>query len=197
MGLTTGDIITNDGYSAKSAEGPGATGSPQQVILSPANSVAITPNSQVEYARAGQTFTYTLAVHNLGSNPDNFALSISGNAWATTLWNASFTTPVTQTGTLSPRESSPSGSRSLCRRWPQEWPDDTATVKATSAGNPVGQRHGYRQTFAVTKLILLVDEDGQAAPATVLAIYTAALNGTGFSSHRGTWPLDPVPRSAT
>jgi uncharacterized repeat protein (TIGR01451 family) len=189
-GLNPGDVITNDGSSTLSSEGPGASGSPQRVVLAPANSVAIEPPSQVEYARAGKTTTYTVSVHNLGFNSDNFALALTGNAWPTTLWNASFTTPVTQTGTLAPGASFTVGIKVSVPAGAAGGSSDTASLTATSHANPSVHATATLQTFAVTKQILLVDEDGDIPD--VQSVYTAALDGAGASYDIWDLAVDPA-----
>src|SRR5207237_8683892 len=62
---------------------------------------------------------------------------------------------------------------------------NTATVTATSVGNPGVSRSATVKTIAVTRDTLLVDEDGNGPD--VQARYTAALTTAGVSFN--TWDL--------
>ena len=83
-GVQSGDVITDQDFSVTSNEGASATGSPTPLVLAPANSLLLTPNSQLDGTRSGQAITYTLNIQNLGYQTDAYDLSVSGNRWPTT-----------------------------------------------------------------------------------------------------------------
>ena len=190
-GLTTGSVITDDGYLAKSAEGPGAVGSPYYVTLAPANAVLVTPDSQLDGTRSGQSITYTIDVENRGFNADVYTLSRAGNAWPTTLWNAAFTAQITQTGSVAPGASFTFGVKVDVPAAAVNNASDNVTVTVTSTGNAAVSGVSTIETLAVTNQILVVAEDGHAPDVT--AYYTAALKTAGFTGYN-LWDLtnDPV-----
>ena len=192
-GLTTGDVIINDGLAAHSAQGQSVTGSPQTVTLAAPFAIVVTPASQQGGARPGQTITYTVHIQNLGFSTDTYALSSTGNAWPTTFWDASFTTAITQTASVAAGATITVGVKVAVAASATGGQIDTATIQATSNGNPLVSGSATIQTTAVTNLVLLVDQDGNsgATHTAVLAIYTAALNSTGFGYD--TWDLAANP----
>ena len=78
--LNTGDVITNDGYFATSAEGAGAVGSPHYVTLAPAYAFTMSPNYQWDGTRSGQVITYLVSIKNLGYTTDSFNLIAAPSA---------------------------------------------------------------------------------------------------------------------
>jgi uncharacterized repeat protein (TIGR01451 family) len=176
-GLSSGDVITNDGFSTHAAGGLGATGSPTSVTLAPTKVVALLPSSQSAYAHPGTNFTYQLAVHNQGSATDSYSLSTSGFVWPATVWNQSFTSHITQTGNLAPGAVFTFGVKIAVPATATVTMSDTATISAVSQSNPAVNSSATVQTRIVLSKILLVDEDGNAPD--VNAYYTAALNSAG------------------
>jgi uncharacterized repeat protein (TIGR01451 family) len=189
--LTTGQKITNDGITVASPTTGISTisGSPFVVTIAPANAVAITPASQTGYARSGQVVTYTMTVQNLGFNNDSFNLSVSGNAWPTTLWNASFTSQITKTGLLGPGATQVVGVKVSVPANQPNGASDTATVKATSVGNPTKSATATIKTIAVTFNVLLVDNDGNAPD--VESYYKTALSNAGYAYNYWDLATDP------
>jgi uncharacterized repeat protein (TIGR01451 family) len=177
--VTAGSVITNDGFLAKSAEGPGAVGSPFLVTLSPANAVLVSPASQRDGTRAGQSITYTVKVDNRGFSADNYSLSMTGNAWPTTLWDATFTTQITQTGNVAPGASTTVGVKVTVPVTATSGLTDTVAVKATSQANASVNGTASIQTIAVVRQVLLVDNDGSAPD--VESFYTAAVTASGYA----------------
>ncbi len=190
-GLTSGSVITNDGYLAKSAEGPGAVGSPYYMTLSPANAVLVTPDSQLDGTRNGQSITYTIDIENRGFNADVYQLSKTGNAWPTTLWNAAFTAQITQTASVAPGAITTIGVKVDVPAAALNNATDDVTVTVKSTGNAAVSGVATIETIAVTNQILLVAEDGHAPD--VSSYYMAALTAAGFSNYNF-WDLttDPV-----
>ena len=188
-GLTTGSIITNDGLHADSGQGVGTTGSPQFVTIAAPFAIVLSPASQTDGTRAGQVITYSVSVHNLGFTPDVYALTTSGNAWPTTFWNASFTTPITRTASVAPGDTYTFGVKVSVPASATSGQTDTVTVRATSKGNPLVSGSATIQTIAVTNSVLLVDENGNDPPIT--AIYNAALNANSLG--HDVWNLGDHP----
>ena len=87
--------------------------SPQVVTIAPANALALSPASQTGGARPTQTVTYTVQLQNLGFNTDKYNLTVSGNTFPTTFWNASFTP---KWRSRPPRIASEASARSSCPR---------------------------------------------------------------------------------
>jgi uncharacterized repeat protein (TIGR01451 family) len=176
--LHTGDVITNDLYSVSSAEGAGATGSPYHVTVAPSNAVSLSPASQSDGTRAGQVITYQATLQNLGFSVDDYNLSTTGNTFPTTFWNASFTSQITHTGNVASGATFVIGVKVSVPANATSGQQDTATIKATSASHAAVSASAAIHTTAVTRQILLVDDDSNVPD--VSGVYTAALNTTGF-----------------
>lgn len=67
-----------------------------------APAVAIEPATATGGGLPGEVVTYTFTVSNTGGIADSYALTLADAYWPTTLWNADFTAPLTQTETLLP-----------------------------------------------------------------------------------------------
>ncbi|HEX7976417.1 MAG TPA: hypothetical protein VF498_18545, partial [Anaerolineales bacterium] len=185
----SGNIITNEDFSATSAEGAGATGSPTLLTLAPANAVKIDPTSQLDGGRLGQVVTYTETLENRGYTADVYKLTMGGNLWPTTLWNATFTSQITQTGSVAPGATTQFGVKVTVPLDASNASMDTANVMATSAGNPAVSASASIKTIAVSVPVLVVDEDGNAPD--VNSIYTDALTAGRY--HYDVWDLKVNP----
>jgi uncharacterized repeat protein (TIGR01451 family) len=184
-----GQFITNTGLTVRSAEVPAITGSPLQTLISPQNAVTLSPASQLDGARSGQTVTYTISLHNIGTQADRYNLTTSGNAWTTTFWTASFTQQITRTDVVTSNGTTTVGVKVSIPANQPNGATDTATVKATSVGNPTKSATGTITTLAVTLNVLLVDEDGDAPD--VKAYYQDALHNAGYAYNY--WDLGANP----
>jgi uncharacterized repeat protein (TIGR01451 family) len=180
-----GDIITDQTFGFSSAQGERGSGSPTPVTLAPANALTLSPASQVDGTKPGQVVTYTLTAQNMGSTVDNYNLSSSGNKFPTTFWNAAFTTQINQTGNVNPGDTIDFGVKVGVPITATGGLTDTATIKATSSGNPAVSATASIQTIAVTNLALLVDEDGNNPD--VDADFIAALKANHISFDK--WDL--------
>jgi len=181
------DSIVNDGVTATSAEGPSTTGSPAVTPIAPPYGVIIAPASQTDGARAGQSVTYHVTVKNLGFNSDSYTMSSSGGTYAVTLYDSTCTSTLTTTPTVAA-----GGTTDVCIKvavpgGASDGDSSTATVTATSVGNPAVAASGSVKTIAVTKDWLLVDEDGND-PDTQ-SYYTTALNSVIGAAAYSTWDL--------
>ena len=188
--VTTGDQIVNDGIQVTSAEGPGATGSPQAITLAPAHTFTMTPASQMDGAMPGQVITYTELIQNMGFDTDSYNLSTSGNSWMTTIWNDSFTSQIAQTPPVAPGGSTTFGVKVTITSLAAGGTMDTATVMATSTGAPGLSASATIKTTAVTAAVLLVDNDGDAPD--VSSYYVDAMDATGISYDFWDLTTDPV-----
>ena len=181
--------ITNDGLRATSAEGPSTTGSPVVTPLAPPYAVSVAPATQTDGARVGSSVTYQVAVTNLGYTSDSYALSSSGGTDTLSFLDATCTTPISTTPTVSA-----GGTANVCVKVavPSNATDgdtSTATIVATSVGSPSVTASATVSTIAVTKTTLLVDEDGNAPD--VQSYYSTALTTDGVSF--ATWDLATNP----
>jgi uncharacterized repeat protein (TIGR01451 family) len=181
--------IVNDGYAARSAEGPSTTGSPAVTKIAPAHAVELAPPTQTDAAHVGQSATYPLTVRNLGFNADSYTMSVTSGYPATVL-DSTCTTPVTTTSSVAP-----GGTTDLCVRVtvPAGTADgnvNSATVKATSVADPAATDTAEVRTIAVAVDTLLVDDDTND-PVDSQPIYKAALTDVGVSF--STWDLAADP----
>lgn len=181
--------ITNDGITVTSAEGPGTTGSPTTTPIAPPYAVSLSPASQTDGTRPGQSVTYQVTVKNLGFNPDSYGLTSTGATYTTTFLDATCTTPTTTVGPLAP-----GATANVCVKvdvpgGAANGDTSTATVTATSAANPSVSASATLKTIAVTLNVLLVDNDGNGP--NVQSYYTAALTTAGVAFN--TWDLSVDP----
>jgi uncharacterized repeat protein (TIGR01451 family) len=176
---TPGQFITNKNLTVTSAQVPAITGSPLETLISPTNAVTLSPASQLDGARPTQTVTYTVSLHNIGTAADKYNLTTSGNAWLTTFWNASFTAQIAQTGVVASNGTTTFGVKVSIPANQTNGASDTATVKATSVGNPTKSASGTIKTIAVTFNVLLVDNDNQKP--NVESYYKSALSSAGYA----------------
>jgi uncharacterized repeat protein (TIGR01451 family) len=188
-GVANGSTITNEDFSTKSFEGPGATGSPYPIVLAPPYDLSVSPASQTDGTRAGSVISYTETVQNLGYNDDVFTLATSGNQWPTTLWDSSFTTQITQTGSVAPGATVDFGVEVSVPVTATSGMTDTVSVEAASMGNPARTASASIQTIAVTNPVLLVDNDDNGPD--VQSYYRAALDANGYQYD--VWDLSTDP----
>jgi uncharacterized repeat protein (TIGR01451 family) len=176
--LQAGDIITDDGIIVSSAEVAPIYGSPLYTPIAPAAAVLLTPASQTDGTNNGQVITYTVTAKNLSFNTDSYNLATSGNAWTTTFWDATDTTPITQTPAVAPADStsfvvhvtvSPAATNNMT---------DAVSIAATSVLNPAVNAHASITTIAVNALVLLVDNDDNAPNAA--PYYKSVMDMTGL-----------------
>jgi uncharacterized repeat protein (TIGR01451 family) len=191
-GVTAGSVITNDGFMAMSAEGPGAVGSPFEVTLSPGYAVSAAPASQSDGTRAGQSLAYRATIYNDGFNTDSYDLAVSGNAWPTTIWDASMTNQITQTGSIPGGGSVEVVLKVSIPLVATNGQQDAATLTATSMGDPLVSAAVAVQSTAVTYDVLVVDNDDNNP--NVSGYYTAALNTLGVPYDY--WDLSAAPLNA-
>ncbi len=190
LGVANGSTITNEDFSTTSMEGVGATGSPYPVVLAPPYDLSLSPASQTDGTSPGSFITYTEAVKNLGYNNDMFKLAPSGNHWPTTLWDSSFTSQITETGSVAPGDTADFGVKVSVPMTATSGITDTVTVDVASAGNPARAASASIQTIAVTKHVLLVDNDDNNPD--VQSYYRAALDANGYQYD--VWDLGSDPK---
>ena len=166
------------------------TGSPVVTPIAPPYAVAITPATQTDGGRVGTIVPYRLTIENNGFLADSYLLS-TANAWTTTFFDASCTTPLTTTTTV------PSGgSVDVCAKVAipaaaANGTVNTGTVTATSVASPGVSANASLKTIAIglTTTTLLVDNDGNIPD--VQSYYTTALTSAGVAF--STWDLAADP----
>lgn len=177
--------ITNDGYRADAAGGFSTTGSPVITPIAQPYAVSVSPAAQTDGARPGASVDYLVHVRNIGFNADSYAMTSSGGTYTVAFLDATCTSPLATTSSLAP-----GASTDVCVRVsvPGAAPNgevNTATVTATSVGNPAVSGSAAVTTIAVSVDTLLVDNDGNAP--NVQSYYTAALTTAGIPF--STWDL--------
>jgi uncharacterized repeat protein (TIGR01451 family) len=178
--------IVNDGVVAQTTDGFFTTGSPVVTPLAPPYALSLSPATQTDGGKVGTSVPYTLTIENDGFNADSYSLS-AANAWTTTFFDATCTTPLTTTPSV------PSGgSLTVCAKVaiPAATANDTVntgTVTATSVGNPSVSATATLKTVAVAVAVntLLVDNDGNSPD--VQSYYTTALTSAGIAFSK--WDL--------
>lgn len=183
----TGTTVLNDRVDVRSTNGVMTTASPRVTTIAAPRAVSVAPATQTDAARAGQSVTYPLTVHNGGYLADSYNLSTAGS-WTATVLNATCTSPASTTAVVPP-----GGNATVCVRItvPASATDSTTvstTVTATSTGAAAVSASAVVRTTAVTVDTLLVDGDGDSPD--VRARYVDALPaGTTFA----TWDLTADP----
>jgi uncharacterized repeat protein (TIGR01451 family) len=197
--------IVNDGSGATSAEGPSTTGSPVVTPIAPQFGVGFAPPSQSDAAHVGSSVNYHVTVTNLGFNAsgDSFAMSSSGSTagYTVSFLNSTCTAALTgnRTANLAPGASADVCVKVTVPAGASDGDASTATVKATSVGDPTASASGTVKTIAVAKDWLLVDGDGSpnGSPGPhnpdVQSYYTTALNSAIGASAYSTWDLATDP----
>jgi uncharacterized repeat protein (TIGR01451 family) len=102
----------------------------------PPRTVHLSLPSTSAFGPPGATANYTVTVVNDGSLADNYALSLTGNAWPGTIWNAAMTQILTSTGEIAPCQGI---SLVVQIQIPVNIPVgtyDVATLQAVSLGDP-------------------------------------------------------------
>jgi uncharacterized repeat protein (TIGR01451 family) len=178
--------IVNDGYRATSAQGPSTTGSPAVTKIAPPYAVALSPATQTDGARGGQSATYPVTVRNLGFNADRYTMSVA-SAYPATVLDSTCAAPLTTTATVAPGAATDVCVRVTVPAGTANGTVNTATVKATSVGNPAASGTAQLKTIAVGVDTLLVDNDTNV-PIDSQPIYAAALTAAGVPF--STWDLN-------
>lgn len=179
--------IVNDGFRADTTGGFFTTGSPLVTPVAPPYAVSVTPATQTDGTKVGNSVDYTVHVMNLGYNADSYTMSSSGGTYTVSFLDASCTTPLTATASLVP-----GASEDVCVRVdvPLGAPNgevNSATVIATSVGNPAVSASATVKTIAVGADVntLLVDGDGNIPD--VQSYYATALTSAVIPF--STWDL--------
>jgi uncharacterized repeat protein (TIGR01451 family) len=181
--------ITNDGIAVTSSQGPGASGSPFTTPIAPPFFVSIAPATQTDGGRAGTNVDYKVTLTNLGFNADTYTLSSTGGTWTTSFLDATCTTPLAGNTTASVASGA---ATQVCVRvaipaGAADSATSTATVAATSAGDPSVAGTGTIKTIAVAVATLLVDNDTNA-PIDSKTLIEPALNSAGMAHQ--VWDLN-------
>jgi len=141
----------------------------------------LAPATQTDGGRPGTNVDYKVTLTNLGFNADTYTMSSTGGTWTTSFFDATCTTPLASNAT----PSVPSGSSTqVCVRvavpaGAADSATNTATVAATSAGDPAVAGTGTIKTIAVAVATLLVDNDTNQ-PIDSQTIYNPALDSAGL-----------------
>ena len=186
---TSGDKIVNQDLVVTSGEGAGATASPSSVTLSPGYFFTVSPASQQGGVRPGKAITYTETIQNQGFLSDMYDLSVSGNQWPTTLWDAGFNQQITQTASVTPGNSLDFGVKVMVPASAGNNDTDTAKVGVTSVGNPTLTQTATLTTTAINRDILVVDGDDNNPD--VQSYYTDALDAAGYQYNVWDLSLNP------
>ena len=128
--------IVNDGYRADASGGFYTTGSPVVTTLAESYAVGLSPSTQTDGAKVGESVDYIVHIRNLGANPDSYTMSYSGGTYTVSFLDATCTSTLATTSSLAPgavddvcvRVDVPAGASN----------DEvnTTTVIATSVGDP-------------------------------------------------------------
>ncbi len=136
---------------ATSQNNPGFTWDDAWVTTTALNpfGVDLTPDLQTGTGYVSTSYDYTMTVENTGVWNDRYDLSVAGNAWPTTLWNAAGTAQIFQTPIIAPGATYDFTVRvdipALAP--PGSW--DMTTVFVTSQGDPVWTTDSAQvQTFS-------------------------------------------------
>jgi len=177
--IQTSATFTQMGWSVTSAQAASAVGSPLTFDVTLATGVRFVLASQTDGTRSGTTLTYMVTLENLSGLTEAFWLTPTAASFATSVWDETFTVPLTQTPPLAPGESFRVGVRVAIPPTALNEQLDSATLSATGVTSPALTAATLINTRAVTNSILLVDgdrdyPDGQSA-------YRAALGDLAYN----------------
>jgi uncharacterized repeat protein (TIGR01451 family) len=179
--------IINDGYRADAGGGFYTTGSPVITSISDPYAVVVSPATQTDGAKVGQSVDYLVHLRNIGFNSDSYNMSYSGGTYSVSFLDDTCTSTLATTASVAP-----GASTDVCVRVdvPAGASNDevnTATVIATSVGDPTVSGSATVKTIAVgaNTTTLLVDGDGNIPD--VQSYYSTALTDAGIAF--STWDL--------
>ena len=177
--------ITNDGFRADASGGFYTTGSPVITSIAEPYAVGVSPATQTDGARVGESVDYLVHVTNLGFTTDSYTMSSSGGTYTVSFFDATCTTALSTTSSLAAGASADVCVRVDVPAGATNGEVNTTSVIATSVGNPAVSGSATVNTIAVAVDTLLVDNDGNSPD--VQSYYTAALTTAGISF--STWDL--------
>jgi uncharacterized repeat protein (TIGR01451 family) len=170
--------IVNDGITVKADDGISVTGSPHTTRIAPQFAVSASPAEQRGGAKVGTSASYQVTVTNNGYGTDSYTLATTGT-WATTAYDATCTTPLTTTSSMTAGQSTQICVKVAVPANAAEKAPDNEQLTVTSVGNPTVKATAAFTTLAVVADTLLVDNDNNDPD--VSAIYTKAMGSTPYS----------------
>jgi len=179
------DAITNDGYRADASGGFYTTGSPVITPIAAPYAVGVSPATQTDGAKLGESVDYIVHVTNLGFNSDSYTMSSSGGTYTVSFLDATCTTTLSTTSSVASGASTDVCVRVDVPAGASNGEVNTTSVTATSVGDPAVSSSATVNTIAVAVDTLLVDNDNNDPD--VQSYYAAALTGAGISF--STWDL--------
>jgi uncharacterized repeat protein (TIGR01451 family) len=179
------EAIINDGYRADAAGGFYTTGSPVTTPIANPYAVGVSPTTQTDGARVGQSVDYLVQVKNLGFTTDSYTMSSSGGTYTVSFLDATCASALSTTPSLAAGASADVCVRVDVPAGATNGEVNTTSVVATSVGNPAVSGSATVNTIAVAVDTLLVDNDGNGP--NVQSYYTAALTTAGIPF--STWDL--------
>jgi hypothetical protein len=179
--------IVDDGYTVTSTQGVGATGSPVITPIAPPFAVTVSPATQIDGGKPGSVVTDMVTLRNIGFKSDHYNMSSSGGTFPIAFYDATCSTATATTPTVAS-----GATTTVCVKISvpnNATGTNTASIIATSAGNPSASGSATINTIAITANTLLVDEDGNSPDTN--SYYTTALTDAGVSFM--TWDLNANP----
>jgi uncharacterized repeat protein (TIGR01451 family) len=173
--------IVNDGYRADASGGFYTTGSPVITPIADPYAVGVSPATQTDGTKVGESVDYIVQVRNLGYTTDSYAMSSAGGSYTVSFFDDTCTLPLTTTSSLAPGASDDVCVRVDVPAGASNGEVNTATVTATSAADPGVSASAEVKTIAVgadTDTLLV---DGDANIPDVQSYYTTALTDAGVS----------------
>ncbi|MBI2864513.1 MAG: S8 family serine peptidase [Chloroflexi bacterium] len=128
------------------------------VAQAPAREVRVLPAAQRQIQAPGMVATTTMTIWNTGALTDAYAIAPSGGGWAGTLWDESFSSPLTSTGQLAACQAINVGVRTEVPTDVGKNVSNSTTVSLTSLGDPTLQQTATA-TVKTPAYVLLVDDD--------------------------------------
>jgi uncharacterized repeat protein (TIGR01451 family) len=145
---------------------------------------------------SGSVLTYTVELRNLGASNDRFALELSPSSWSASIWDGSFSEPLTQSVALGSCETQTLGVRVTVPAEVSWNVVDTVTLTARSLGDPARTAQATFVSKAPAP-ILLVD-DGRwydSASHYTAALGTRQLPYDLWQTNYPSWPSPGTPSS--
>jgi len=179
--------ITNDGLVVTAVgQHTGTTGSPHSTSIAPANGVSVSPASDIQAGKDGQSATFIEHVKNEGYRNDSFTVALSGGSWTATAYDSTCTTPLSTTPTVAAGDTTDVCVKVDVPADALEQATNDTTLTVTSVENSAITGSATLTAMAVQFDTLLVDQDTNG-PVDSAPYYKTALQTDNVSF--GYWDL--------
>ncbi|HYK94784.1 MAG TPA: hypothetical protein VE011_02805 [Candidatus Dormibacteraeota bacterium] len=178
--------IVDDGIVVKNASGTLTTGSPHTTHIAPPHGLRLSPTSDTEGAKDGQSARFIEHLTNTGYKTDSYSVSTSGGSWTSAVYDATCTTPLATTTSVAAGDTVDVCVKVDVPANAAEQATNDTTFAATSVADASVNGSATLTSMAAQFDTLLVDNDTNS-PVDSAPYYRDALSANGISY--GYWDL--------